>query len=161
MSRGSRSVRKPYLWASYHIHKICSFLVRGIFLPAAQLFVIAIENILRGRGVGNLTRFRHSKIVICNDYGLPCSTRETRPSKARLSMAMPPHQQEVDGPALALKDTLCMASLLIDCCVFFNKNQLELILTNTVVQFVYCGAAGSSQLSQPPPPFDKRPSDKD
>ena len=30
------------------------FLVRDISLPAAQLFVIAIENILR-RGVGNLT----------------------------------------------------------------------------------------------------------
>ena len=29
-------------------------LVRGIFLPVAQLFVIAIENILRG-GVDNLT----------------------------------------------------------------------------------------------------------
>ena len=32
------------------------FLVRGISLPAAQLFVIVIESIL-WRGVGNLTRF--------------------------------------------------------------------------------------------------------
>ena len=36
------------------MYKIGCLLVRGIFLPAAQLFVIAIENILRG-GVGNLT----------------------------------------------------------------------------------------------------------
>ena len=34
---------------------LVELLVRGISLPAAQLFVIAIENILRG-GVGNLTR---------------------------------------------------------------------------------------------------------
>ena len=33
-----------------------SFLVCGISLPVAQLFVNAIENIHR-RGVGNLTRF--------------------------------------------------------------------------------------------------------
>ena len=44
-----QSVRKPYLRASYHVYKICCFLVRGISLPATQLFVIAIENILRGR----------------------------------------------------------------------------------------------------------------
>ena len=44
-----------YLRASYHVYKIGCLLVRGISLTAAQLFVIAIENILR-RGVGNLTR---------------------------------------------------------------------------------------------------------
>ena len=49
-----RSVRKPYLRASYHVYKIGCLLVRGISLPAAQLFVIAIESILRGGG-GNLT----------------------------------------------------------------------------------------------------------
>ena len=43
-----RSVRKPYLRASYHVYKIGCFLVRDISLPVAQLFVIAIENILRG-----------------------------------------------------------------------------------------------------------------
>ena len=37
------------------LYKIGCFLVRGISFPAAQLFVIAIENILRG-GVVNLTR---------------------------------------------------------------------------------------------------------
>ena len=42
-----RSVRKPYLRASYQ-YKIGCILVRGIALPAAQLFVIAIESILRG-----------------------------------------------------------------------------------------------------------------
>ena len=36
-----------YLRASYHVYKFGCFLVRGISLPAAQLFVIAIENILR------------------------------------------------------------------------------------------------------------------
>ena len=41
------SVCKPYLRASYHIYKIGCLLVRGISLPAAQLFMIAIENILR------------------------------------------------------------------------------------------------------------------
>ena len=34
--------------ASYHVYKIGCLLVRGISLPAAQLFVIAIESILRG-----------------------------------------------------------------------------------------------------------------
>ena len=52
-----RSVRKTYLSASYHVYKIGCLLVRGISLPVAQLFVIAIENILRG-DVGNLTRPR-------------------------------------------------------------------------------------------------------
>ena len=37
-----------YLRASYHVYKIGCLLVRGISLPAAQLFVIIIENILRG-----------------------------------------------------------------------------------------------------------------
>ena len=55
ISNVSRSVRKPYLRASYHVYKIGCFLVPGIFLPVAQLFVIVIENILRGC-VGNLTR---------------------------------------------------------------------------------------------------------
>jgi len=50
----SRSVREPYLRASYHVYKIGCLLVCGISLPAAQLFLIAIENILRG-SVGNLT----------------------------------------------------------------------------------------------------------
>ena len=31
-----------------YLYKIGCFLVRGISLPVAQLFVIAIENILRG-----------------------------------------------------------------------------------------------------------------
>ena len=52
----SRSVRKAYLRASYHIYKIGCLLVRSISLPAAQLFVIAVENILRVCGGGNLTR---------------------------------------------------------------------------------------------------------
>ena len=39
----------------HDVYKIGCLLVRGISLPAAQLFVIVIENILRG-GVGNLTR---------------------------------------------------------------------------------------------------------
>ena len=40
-------ISKPYLRASYHVYKIGCLLVRGISLPVAQLFVIAIENILR------------------------------------------------------------------------------------------------------------------
>ena len=59
ISNVSRSDRKPYLRARYHdVYKIGGLLVRGISLPAAQLFVIAIESILRGGGVyvGNLTR---------------------------------------------------------------------------------------------------------
>ena len=36
-----------YLCASYRVYKIGCLLVRGISLPVAQLFVIAIENILR------------------------------------------------------------------------------------------------------------------
>ena len=51
-----------YLRTSYHVYKIGYFLVRGTSLPAAQLFVIAIENILRG-WVGNLTR-RNTFIVL-------------------------------------------------------------------------------------------------
>ena len=39
----SRSVRKPYLRVSHHVYKIGRFLVRGISLPVAQLFVIVIE----------------------------------------------------------------------------------------------------------------------
>ena len=53
-----------YLRASYHLYKIVCFLVRDISLPAAQLFVIAIENILRV-GVGNLTSY-------CGVGGLHC-----------------------------------------------------------------------------------------
>ena len=47
-----------YLRASYHVYKIGCLLVRGVSLPAAQLFVVAIQNILLGGGVcvGNLTR---------------------------------------------------------------------------------------------------------
>ena len=37
-----------YLRASYHVYKIGCLLVRGISLPVAQRFLIAIENILRG-----------------------------------------------------------------------------------------------------------------
>ena len=48
ISNVPRSVRKPYLRTSYHVYEIGCFLVRGIFLPIAQLFVIAIETILRG-----------------------------------------------------------------------------------------------------------------
>ena len=40
---------------------LVELLVRGISLPAAQLFVIAIENILRGRGGGNLTRTHYKQ----------------------------------------------------------------------------------------------------
>ena len=50
ISRVSRglSVNPTYLRASYRVYKIGCLLVRGISFPAAQLFVIAIENILRG-----------------------------------------------------------------------------------------------------------------
>ena len=44
-----RSVCKPYLRASYHVYKIGCLLVHGISLPAAQLFMIAIENIVCGQ----------------------------------------------------------------------------------------------------------------
>ena len=54
MSRGL-SPNPTYFRASYHVYNIGCLLERGISLPAAQLFVIAIENILRGC-VGNLTR---------------------------------------------------------------------------------------------------------
>ena len=37
-----------YLPESYHVYKLGCLLLHGIALPAAQLFVIAIENILRG-----------------------------------------------------------------------------------------------------------------
>ena len=47
-------ISKPYLRASYHVYKIGCLLVRGISLPVVQLFVIDIENILRGEG-GNVT----------------------------------------------------------------------------------------------------------
>ena len=43
-----------YLRASCRVYKIGCFLVLGISLPAAQLFVVAIENIL-WKGVCNLT----------------------------------------------------------------------------------------------------------
>ena len=56
ISNVSRSVRKPYLRATYHVHKIGYLLVCGISLPVTQLFVIAIENLLQGVCVGNLTR---------------------------------------------------------------------------------------------------------
>ena len=49
------SVNPKYLWASYHVYKIGCLLVRGISLPAAQLFLVAIDNILRRGCVGNLT----------------------------------------------------------------------------------------------------------
>ena len=42
------SVRKPYLRVSYYVYKIGCLLVRGISFPSAQLFVVAIENILWG-----------------------------------------------------------------------------------------------------------------
>ena len=49
------------------------FLVRDISLPAAQLFVIAIEIIL-GRGVGNLTRNGlQSSTVLPRKSGHPVS----------------------------------------------------------------------------------------
>ena len=51
----SQAVRKPYLCASYHVYKIGCLLVRIIFLPAVQLFVITIENILGGGGGGDVT----------------------------------------------------------------------------------------------------------
>ena len=38
--------------------RLVDLLVRGISLPAAQLFVISIENILRGVCVGNLSQER-------------------------------------------------------------------------------------------------------
>ena len=52
ISNVPRSVRKPYLRASYHVYKIGCLLVRGISLPVAQLFVIAIEKPSGGRGGG-------------------------------------------------------------------------------------------------------------
>ena len=50
ISNVSWSVRKLDLRASYHVYNISCLLVRGISFPVAQLFVIAIENILRGGG---------------------------------------------------------------------------------------------------------------
>ena len=53
ISNVPRSVRKPYLRASYHVvYKVGCLLMRGISLPVAQLFVIAIESILLGAGGG-------------------------------------------------------------------------------------------------------------
>ena len=56
-------------------------LVRGISLPAAQLFVIAIENILRG-SVGNLTGINYlvpysypMDDLVLKAKPRPCSTR--------------------------------------------------------------------------------------
>ena len=68
MSNVPRSVGKLYLRASYHVYKIGCFLVRGISLPAAQLFVIVIENILRGGGVGNLTRYREKSMTFLSGF---------------------------------------------------------------------------------------------
>ena len=72
----SRSVRKPYLRASYHVYiLIGSWCAVFPFLPRnCSWLPLIIENILR-RGVGNLTReYRHwflrSCHVICNSYAL-------------------------------------------------------------------------------------------
>ena len=54
MSRGLSVNPIPGRVIMMYVHNIDCFLVRGISLPVAQLFVIAIENILRGC-VGNLT----------------------------------------------------------------------------------------------------------
>ena len=71
--------------------------------------------------------FPHSNNAICNEDSLPCPSREAGPPKSHLGTAMlPTNMKEDDGPTLTLKDVLCMASSLIACCVFFNKNQLEL-----------------------------------
>ena len=48
------SIREPYLRVTLSVICFDWFLVRGISLPVTQLFVIAIENILRW-GVINLT----------------------------------------------------------------------------------------------------------
>ena len=53
MSRGL-SVNLISVRVIMYVYKIGCFLMRGISLPAAQLFVIAIENILRCV-CGNLT----------------------------------------------------------------------------------------------------------
>ena len=66
ISNVPRSVRKPYLRASYHVYKIGCFLVCGICLPAAQLFVIAIENTLQGC-VGNLTSRQKCVSLLSSD----------------------------------------------------------------------------------------------
>ena len=42
------SGRKTYLQASYHVYKIDCLLVRGIFLPVTQLFVVAVLRISAG-----------------------------------------------------------------------------------------------------------------
>ena len=59
-------------------------LVRGISLPGAQLFVIAIENILRG-GVGNLTSLKNIKhgfeIILSKKHA--CQYSSTSQSKKR------------------------------------------------------------------------------
>ena len=47
MSRGL-SPNPTYFRASYHVYNIGCLLERGISLPAAQLFVIVIKNVLWG-----------------------------------------------------------------------------------------------------------------
>ena len=55
------SVNPTYLRASYHVYKIGLLLVRDISLPAAQLFVFAIENFL-GWGVDGQFNKRRTAI---------------------------------------------------------------------------------------------------
>ena len=56
-------------------------------------------------------RFSHSKIVICNDDGLPRSTGEARPSKARPGIVMPPTNiQDDEEPMLSLQNAVLMVS---------------------------------------------------
>ena len=73
---------------------------------------------------------------------------EKRAHPNRTDTAMPPtNMQEDNGPTLALKDVLCMASLVIDCYVFSNKNQ--------------SGAVGSSRPPRPPSLVDDKPLNRD
>ena len=78
ISNVPRSVlRDMYLRASYRVYKIDCLLVRGISLPAVQLFVIAIENILRG-GVGNLTREKYVSVTWPRPKELSKNTTNSR-----------------------------------------------------------------------------------
>ena len=68
-----------YLRASYHVYKTGCLLVRGISLPSAQLFVIAIESILRGvcgRNCVPNTRDPCQLPFLLSNYGGPASGKE-------------------------------------------------------------------------------------
>ena len=107
-------------------------------------------------------RFPHSKNTIQGRQPPTPKQRSASTSKTHPGTATPPNNmQEDDELTLTLEDVLCMASSLIDCCIFFNKNQIELYLTNVVAQFICRSAAGSSQPLRPPSPINDRPSNKE